>query len=293
LHLPGDQGNHSFREIFMADLLSPICQSKITFFSCIVEVVELFIISFGYGKVMGKAKDVKENLGIMWEFSESNKLANFCFLLTISWITLQAVGQGLASQFCRWPYFACTIMWYLNINYKSLAKATEHAADVHESSRDKDKNSAGSSKPRAPSSPSAFQDPKAILEQFLSNDELFSVFEKFLCLEFSVENAYFIRDVDAYQKRRSGRTALKIYDQYISNDAKMMINISAAVKQQIVGTVAGVQKDSQNSQVMKNLDQGLTAARAQIFDLILKDTFRRFKHTDECIAAMDKLNEQA
>jgi hypothetical protein len=124
------------------------------------------------------------------------------------------------------------------------------------------------------------------LSELLSVEEGFELFKERLQEEFSVENILFWQDVNRYKKGEV--TAQFIFENYIPLSAPLCVNLSAKVRKCLEAKFDPskvVERMSQASCVDSDkllspveLDE-FDAAQGEIFDLLVRDSFLRFRAT--------------
>jgi hypothetical protein len=115
---------------------------------------------------------------------------------------------------------------------------------------------------------------KTELEFCLKNEKLNEEFKKFATTEWSVENVYFIEDLNNFKKSISQleikRMSRNLLETYIMEDAPLEVNIPREVRKEIIQSI---QKSEMKIDLFQKVEN-------EVF-LNLQDTFDRFKMTPQ------------
>jgi hypothetical protein len=124
---------------------------------------------------------------------------------------------------------------------------------------------------------------KSDLEKCLKSEKLNEEFKKFATKEWSVENVYFMEDLNHLKQSNSQkeikRKSRDLIETYILEDSPLEINISRNVRKEIIHSI-------QNSEFQTDLFQKV---ENEVF-LNLQDTFDRFKMTSKYDKIIKKSN---
>jgi hypothetical protein len=272
--------------IFNSPFYSSTCQLQIfywwtRFFWPVVLLGMIFMFW-----VSGAIKSVQENFGIIREFRNMALTATPCLVLAILWLAVSPVGE-------EGGFVGFHIFFFMS--YSLLALGSIYVYRISVLFNNKTTHSRASRQSFGQHELRQLEGREFLLK-FLEQDELFQQFEKFLCLEFSVENAYFYRAVQAMEslcatnsyredRKLQKRAALRLYARYCSKQSKFQINISSERKIKIDQLYSKLQNKVEDAHVEGELiDSMLTElkeAKAEVFELMLQDSFIRFKHSKE------------
>jgi hypothetical protein len=292
VHLSGD--TDSTKDVLSAPFFSTTCQQKAQFYVNRLVFGQIVLALCFLSRLTALLRTLEENFGVLDEFKGYLKtgLANgssvfFAFILEF------AFNDPNLQNICQWIFISLAPIMHLYIMWKSISKFTEHfqaLGDDDTESRDSQRLQ-GVQAVRL-SRRAVLKESKAQLEQFIHNEELFKPLEKFLALEFSVENGYFLREVKRYFEVRNpvaGETlsddaehiARSIFTQYCATDAEKGINVSSEVREQLQKAIADLNENSMDEEILLRVDQGFQAAKEQILVLMAKDSWTRFRQTEE------------
>jgi hypothetical protein len=123
----------------------------------------------------------------------------------------------------------------------------------------------------------------------LDNGEEFAHFESFLCREFSVENAYFWKTVEHLKRvndlGKFKTEAEKLYKHFICNDGEFSLNLSDENQSKAVRFFEDHKDALADDEYKEQCLSALSHAEEEIFELMLTDSFRRFKRYNAHLAA--------
>lgn len=231
-----------------------------------------------------KLKQVKENYFALKEFTAFAKFAVVCVVS----IPIHAFyPRGVAPPRTLYYLWVMSILQTAIFIFGGYVLILLRKAKYWEKSsrRMTNNNSSHASSGFSSANPNS---PKERLVFFLTDIDGFRALEQFLCKEFSVENGYFFNSVEKYKRKCmemkdsfNPRTeARKIFNEYCSENASLCINIASEVRRKITG-VLNEEKNIDDATFIHETLKHFSDAQAEVFDLILRDSFRRFNKSQE------------
>jgi len=113
----------------------------------------------------------------------------------------------------------------------------------------------------------------------LKDSEGIELFQKFLQREWSVENLLFWKAAEEYRSKFDARTAeesmllaKKMFAEFVTPDAPLCVNLPYKIRMDITQKVDGMEPITRDF---------FSSAQEEIFNLMLKDSFRRFVFRDD------------
>jgi hypothetical protein len=140
------------------------------------------------------------------------------------------------------------------------------------------------------------------LEIFLKNDEFLQIFQTFLENEFSVENLLTLRAIDKVfsenvinesstddQKSQFVDASVEIMQEFCTDGALLQVNVSTYTNAMVRKTRAEISDAEQGvDSKISDCTETLKKIRAELFNLMLRDSFVRFKFTSEAKQYFEK-----
>eukprot|EP00475_Leptophrys_vorax_P008780 TRINITY_DN15727_c0_g1_i1.p1 TRINITY_DN15727_c0_g1~~TRINITY_DN15727_c0_g1_i1.p1 ORF type:complete len:278 (+),score=79.43 TRINITY_DN15727_c0_g1_i1:3-836(+) len=127
------------------------------------------------------------------------------------------------------------------------------------------------------------------LEEILKNRQGREYFYKFISKEFSLENLLFFEDCLKYEElcemkenpEKIAQFAHQIYDKFILESSPYCVNICSERRHMLVGQFRSVKLRKEKKKSVHYDSKLFEAAQAEVFQLMVSDTFSRFKETQD------------
>ena len=119
---------------------------------------------------------------------------------------------------------------------------------------------------------------KAELKYILTHTNGLAMFETFLKTELADENIMFWRYVNNFKNNPTKQLAIEIYNNFVSESAPTQVNIPGKLRSSLTETIKGLESDAAESELSAEL---FKASQAEIYKLMVRDNFARFRRTDD------------